>query len=53
MKLAEELIILAYFLKIKTLEEQIICNQIMPMITAENAIKYLEFATIHIEYSQR
>jgi len=50
MKLAEELIILAYFLKMKNLEEQIIRAQIMPMVTAENAIKYLQFATIHIVY---
>lgn len=25
----------------------------MPMVTAENAIKYLQFATIHIIYQQR
>ena len=41
MKVAEELITLSYFLKMKGLEESLIRTSIMPYITADNAIKYI------------
>ena len=41
MRLAEELISQAYFLKMKKLEETLLKCQIIPYITADNAVKYL------------
>ena len=41
MRLAEEMISLAYFLKMKRLEDQLLRSQILPFITADNAIKYM------------
>ena len=47
-RIAEEVITLAYFMKLKTLESNLIKTQIMSAINRDNCIKYAQYALLHL-----